>query len=162
MKFVIRIDDASMKRDIERRVQSMPNKTKLVLERLGVRMLRSTAMNFQRSGRQDSSVGMWDPLSPVTIALRRKGQRRSPKRLVASGRLKNSISTDVRGSKLAIGTNVEYAKFHQQNGVFGESIPIKVFGKASAQLAASPFLIFHKQDLKWLNRQIKREFGRGG
>lgn len=162
MKLKIRIDDRAMQEHLRRRIQEMPDKSKIVLQRLGVRMLRSVALNFTRSGRQDTTGGLWAPLSPVTVKMRKKGQRKSPKRLMATGRLRNSITFDVRGSELAVGTNVEYAKYHQQNGIFGESIPIRVFGKGHAQLPASPFLLFQKQDMKWVKRQITREFGRGG
>ena len=75
----------------------------------------------------------WKPLSPVTIAMRRgSGGARI---LQDSRRLYNSISAQVRGNGVAIGTNVIYAATQQ----FGRASN-RMFGRASAPIPARPFL----------------------
>lgn len=54
--------------------------------------------------------GEWRPLSPVTINRRRK---KSAKPLLDTGRLRNSITHEFDNNSARIGTNVEYAKYHQ-------------------------------------------------
>ena len=88
------------------------------LKQIGLYMLGSIEKNFEAEGRPIR----WIPLSPMTIAGRRKGK--SPygiKILSDTGNLRNSINLNVRedGSGVAIGTNVKYAPAHQ----FGSNVP---------------------------------------
>ncbi len=54
----------------------------------------------------------WRPLSPLTLRLRRKAGS-GAEILRDTGRLANSITHNVDGNTLEVGTNVEYAKHHQ-------------------------------------------------
>ena len=69
----------------------------------------------------------WLPLSPMTIALRRKGdesKNRDPMPLRDSGILYNSITFKIEGQTVYAGTNVDYAEKQQ----FGEgAIPPREF-----------------------------------
>ena len=114
------------------------------LRKTGVRMVRSIQMNFTKEGRPEK----WADLSPSTIERRRKGQRKNPKILQDTGRLKNSIAYDVdpAGNQVEVGTNVEYAN-DMQTG-------IHPYGK----IAARPFVMFQEIDIKRIIDDADREF----
>jgi phage gpG-like protein len=60
--------------------------------------------------------GKWKSLSPVTIFRRRGGgQSKSAKILQDTGRLRNSIVNDSSSKGAEVGTNVEYAKYHDSD-----------------------------------------------
>src|ERR1051325_6961054 len=79
------------------------------LKAAGAHMLGSIEKNFQAQGRPKR----WDPLSPRTLAGRRKGRRKKggPKILIDTARLKNSMGVKlVEGPAALVGTNVKYAR----------------------------------------------------
>ncbi len=91
------------------------------------KIVMKSIMNFMRSKvidhfrNEEGSTGKWQSLSPVTIALRRKGKGTGgPKILQDTGDLLNSIQGGTGGvseytSKYAkVGTTIFYAKFHEQ------------------------------------------------
>ncbi|WP_216640761.1 phage virion morphogenesis protein, partial [Thermus scotoductus] len=93
------------------------------------------------------------PLSPATLAkevrprdrLKRGGisaaaQRRVALRkpLVVTARLKNSISWKVAGSRIYVGTNLEYARIHQFGGYAGRGRKVYI--------PARPFLGLTEED----------------
>lgn len=90
----------------------------------GAYMLRSITKNFRQGGRRNGMSGAWRKLSPVTIAMRPKGQRASPKILIRSARLRNSTAFAVDRRRLAVGTNVRYAPLHHQGGRWGGAIRV--------------------------------------
>ncbi|MEQ8511226.1 MAG: phage virion morphogenesis protein [Algiphilus sp.] len=76
-------------------------------------------MNF--SAGQNPYGQPWEPLSPVTIANRRRG---SSVPLRDTGRLANSIEVVASLDSILVGTNVEYAGTHQwgaQQGQYGRT-----------------------------------------
>ena len=91
------------------------NKTKdlkVPLKRCGILMLSSIDKNFRAEGRPKR----WAPLSPMTIAMRRK-EGKEAKILQDTGRGKNSIVYKVvSNQKVQIGTNLGYMKIHQEGG----------------------------------------------
>lgn len=89
------------------------------LQRMGQRLVRSTAENFKNE--QSPEGEDWKPLAQITKALRRRGKKDGePKILQDSGRLRNSVTSQVTmnidKTSLEFGTNVEYAKTHQFGG----------------------------------------------
>ena len=140
------------------------------LKQIGLYMLGSIEKNFEEEGRPIR----WVPLSPITIARRRKGKSPYGIRILSdTGNLKNSVSFKVKedGSSVSIGTNVKYAPTHQ----FGSNIPkhvsLKKRSKALKMLRAGktkkatkmispffrvpkrPFLMFQEEDVEAI-RQI--------
>ena len=89
------------------------------LTRMGQRLVRSTAENFKNEQSPDGEP--WKPLAGITKALRRRGKKNGePKILQDSGRLRNSVTSQVTmnidKTSLEFGTNVEYGKTHQYGG----------------------------------------------
>lgn len=62
----------------------------------------------------------WRPLSPLTLRLRRGGGGQI---LSDTGRLAASITHNVVGDTVEIGTNVAYGQFHQ----LGRGVPFRAF-----------------------------------
>lgn len=82
--------------------------------------IKAEVDNAFRSG-QSPYGEPWAPLSPVTIARRRKN---SSVPLRDTGRLANSISVFADAHSVTVGTNVEYASTHQfgaRRGEFGKT-----------------------------------------
>src|SRR3990167_11349566 len=81
--------------------------TKKPLAKSLIYMMGSIKRNFVEQGRPVK----WQKLSPLTIALRRKGKgKRAPQILRDTGTLMNSITGEVRDDNTAIaGTNLSYA-----------------------------------------------------
>ncbi|GAI03168.1 unnamed protein product [marine sediment metagenome] len=89
---------------------------KIPLKRCGILMLRSIDKNFRAEGRPTR----WAPLSPMTIAMRRK-KGRGAKILQDTGHGKGSIVYKVvSNQKVQIGTPLDYMRKHQE----GDSIKI--------------------------------------
>jgi phage virion morphogenesis protein len=105
------------------------------MKRAGVLMLGSIGKNFDAQGRPDK----WSPLSQWTLDRRRK-EGKGAKILQETGRLKQSMSYKLEGdNEVAIGTNVEYAKLHNEGG------SLKV-GKRTAKIPKRTFLMFQEED----------------
>ena len=85
---------------------------KVPLKRCGILMLRSIDKNFRAEGRPTR----WAPLSPMTIAMRRK-KGRGAKILQDTGMGKGSITYEViSNQKVQIGTRRDYMRIHQEGG----------------------------------------------
>lgn len=85
---------------------------KVPLKRCGILMLRSIDKNFRAEGRPTR----WAPLSPITIAMRRK-KGRGAKILQDTGLGKGSITYEVvSNQKVQIGTRRDYMRIHQEGG----------------------------------------------
>ena len=91
------------------------NKTKnlrIPLKRCGILMLGSIDKNFRAEGRPKR----WAPLSPMTIAMRRK-KGRGAKILQDTGMGKGSMTYEVvSDQKVQIGTRRDYMRIHQTGG----------------------------------------------
>lgn len=86
---------------------------------IGRNLAENTRLRF-RDGRGPTGAS-WAPLSPVTLALRRKGGA-GAKPLLDTGRLANSITSQVGSNYVDVGTNVIYAAFQHfgaAKGAFG-------------------------------------------
>lgn len=87
---------------------------KHILEAIGFKVVRWIDQNFKQQGTE----ARWKPLSPNTIAGRRKGGGSGSAQILQdTGRLKQSFTVPrVTGRKAIIGggTNVRYASFHEE------------------------------------------------
>lgn len=85
---------------------------KIPLKRCGILMMRSIDKNFRAEGRPKR----WAPLSPMTIAMRRK-KGRGAKILQDTGMGKGSIAYEVvSNQEVQIGTPLDYMRIHQEGG----------------------------------------------
>lgn len=85
---------------------------KIPLKQCGILMLGSIDKNFRAEGRPNR----WAPLSPMTIAMRRK-KGRGAKILQDTGHGKGSIVYKVvSNQKVQIGTDLDYMRIHQEGG----------------------------------------------
>jgi len=85
---------------------------RIPLKRCGILMLSSIDKNFKAEGRPTR----WAPLSPMTIAMRRK-KGRGAKILQDTGMGKGSITYEVvSDQKVQIGTRRDYMRIHQEGG----------------------------------------------
>ena len=121
-------------------------------------MRGSIAETFAEEG---SPAGSWPALAPFTI--RKLGAAAAGhKLLIMSGRLRNSITHVIEGSRLIIGTNLVYAGIHQFGGYAGRSSPSpRTLSRHSARQAKGfhgpvgfrrpfipprPYLVFRPED----------------
>jgi phage virion morphogenesis protein len=124
------------------------------LRAAGVYMLGSIEKNFQQQGRPDK----WSPLSPRTLAGRRKGRRKKggPKILIDSARLKNSMGFRVvEGPAVEVGTNVIYGPRHHFGYPGGKK------GRGQAETPARPFLLIQDEDVRDIGEIFQRHIRRG-
>ncbi len=85
---------------------------RIPLKRCGILMSRSIDKNFRAEGRPKK----WAPLSPMTIAMRRK-KGKGAKILQDTGHGKGSIVYKVvSNQKVQIGTPLDYMRIHQKGG----------------------------------------------
>jgi len=89
--------------------------------------------------------GKWTPLNPKTLARRRQGKGRfSAKILQDTGRLRQSVVTELSQNQGKVGTNMDYARTHQK-GDSSRNIPQREFIWVSRQAADQLF----KRFIKW-------------
>ena len=94
------------------------------MAQIAQRMLLGTRRNFREGGRRNGAGGQWPALSPVTIAMRPKGQRARPRILVSTARLLNSIVAGSTPTQAVNGTTIPYASTHQQGGRWGHHVRV--------------------------------------
>ena len=121
------------------------------LKAAGAYMLGSIEKNFRAQGRPVK----WTPLSPQTLARRRKGRGKGKGQiLIDTARLKNSMSSRlVSVPGVEIGTNVQYA-LRQHFGYPGGT------GRGHSKTPARPFLLFQDEDITELGEIFKRHVRR--
>jgi len=112
--------------NILRRLSRMGQDRSALYDRWGLQVLNWVDRQFQSQGGQGGTP--WPRLSPNTIAARRGG---SSQILQDTGRLKSSFTHTLTGRGVSVGTNVEYASFHQ----FGTKGPYEIKPKRALALA---------------------------
>jgi phage virion morphogenesis protein len=120
------------------------------LKAAGTYAIGSIQRNFDEQGRPDK----WSPLSPRTLASRRKGKGGGgPKILIDRARLRNSINEKVHlaspDSYAEVGTNVVYAA-RQHFGYPGGS------GRGHSKTPARKFLMLQQEDFPRIERIFTR------
>ena len=119
---------------------------KKYLERLGHILSRETRNRFKNSVSPDNQK--WLPVSDLGLALRKfrhKKKSVNPKPLLDTGRLRSSINYEVKSDTVIVGTNVEYAKLHQEGG------QTKVFRNLTITVPKRQYLGISKQDEKLID-----------
>ena len=110
-----------------------------LLRSAGLLLLRSIDRNFQAGGRPKK----WAPRSPgYGLRMRKVGKEKT---LIVSGNLMNSITSQVEGDKLVVGSNLVYARIHQKGGMAGKGLKSKI--------PARPFLtVQDPEDVRRLSK----------
>lgn len=119
----VTLNDAEAKQFVINAGRKIDDTTKPMAQAM-MHMVRSVRQNFLAQGRPVE----WKPLSPLTIALRRKGRTKGmggPRILRDTGTLYNSIQPGRAGSlsgvinkgEARVGTNLLYAPLHQFGGL---------------------------------------------
>lgn len=116
-------------------VQTMLLKQKLKLQNLTPAMQAASIMlhrvvmdNFKAEGRPNK----WPPLSPVTLAIKRKKHGQLPPMLVDTGTLRRSVHNTFTSTEARVSTPVTYAKKHQLG---------------SGNVPARPFMVLPDSDV---------------
>jgi phage virion morphogenesis protein len=105
-----------------------------LLKIVGAYMLGSIDRTFREGG---SPANSWKPWAPSTV--KRFGKKAAGRKiLIGSGRLKNSITYQVQGNTVRIGSNLVYAAIHQMGGRAGRN--------RAANIPARPYLVFRPED----------------
>jgi phage virion morphogenesis protein len=116
----IEVEDSALRAWLTRLAQEAKD-LRPALDEIGAALRTSTFERFRAS--KEPSGESWRPLSPVTLALRRKGRGSGGARILwNSGRLANSISYRVGDRYVEVGTNTVYARtqhFGARKGAFG-------------------------------------------
>lgn len=116
MSVKIQIIKNEVKPAIEKLVRKLRDPS-AALRKLGILEVSQTKLRFRRE--QNPAGEQWQPLDSNTIR-----QKNSAVILRKSGILRSSINYAVQGtSRLFIGTNVKYGKFHQE----GKGVPERQF-----------------------------------
>jgi phage virion morphogenesis protein len=120
MNVAIEVHDSELRASFDRMLSAGQN-PQPYLRAIGDALTNSTRLRFNDSQAPDGSA--WAPLSPVTLALRRKGKGSGgAKPLLDTGRLRNSITSSVDANSVTVGTNVDYGAmqhFGAKRGEFG-------------------------------------------
>jgi phage virion morphogenesis protein len=138
-----------------------------LLKIAGEVMRSSVERTFREQG---SPAGSWAPLAQSTLKRGKGGVGR--KILIQSGRLKNSITYQVSGNVLTIGTNIRYAAIQQSGGVAGRREPSnrRKLGHVVDQhfgvhgplkwrrpvIPARPYLVFRPEDPQKITDAMQR------
>jgi phage virion morphogenesis protein len=131
-----------------------------VAAQVGEALVSSTIERFDSQRAPDGTP--WQPLAASTVAPRAKdftksGRIRKPaerrllgrKILIQSARLRNSISHQRTGTKVAIGTNVRYGRIHQLGGMAGRGRKVTI--------PARPYLGISEADQGEIRRILVQE-----
>jgi len=114
---------------------------------MGEIILSSVEMNFQQEGRYATAgswhggTERWQDLAPRTKEARaKKGKWPGKKLQMSQGGLASSITKQVRGDNLEIGTNKVYGAIHQFGGQAGRGRKVHI--------PARPFLVVQDEDVE--------------
>jgi phage virion morphogenesis protein len=129
----------------------------LLLEAIGEALVSGTIKRFQDE--EDPEGNKWQPSRRTLAAgskkaavkrdakgrilkgsgkIIKKGRKGGGKTLTDSARLRNSITSDVEGDTVLVGSNVKYSRIHQKGGKAGK--------KHKSVIPARPYLGMSKAD----------------
>lgn len=134
---------------------------------IGEGLVSSTIQRF--NDQRDPDGKAWQPHASATVlgalssksftkfgTLRKPAKRKleSRKILIQSARLRNSISSKVRGTTVAVGTNLIYARVHQLGGRKG------VDGGLKVNIPRRSFLGINDADQAEIKRTLEQHLGK--
>jgi len=100
------------------RLMPNPIKTREFLKRVGEQLRTETDMNFQRGGLEGEPK--WPAHKPATIQSKvRRGLKPPYRKLVETGRLRQSITVKASRDSVSVGSNLIYARIHNLGGKAG-------------------------------------------
>lgn len=108
------IKDLEARTELKQVAERMSEPQK-ALKECGLVLLRSIARNFKAGGR------------PVRWKKSKRAKREGGQTLVDTARLKKSVTMQVSGKKLIVGTNVKYAAIHHLGGRISQNVTVKKF-----------------------------------
>jgi phage gpG-like protein len=152
---------------LERKLKALREpQLRRVASSIGEQLVSSTIRRF--NDQRDPDGNAWKPHASATVraglskksftkfgTLRKPARRKLEGRkiLIQSARLRNSISSKVSGTSVAVGTNVIYARVHQLGGTKGTT------GKLKVNIPARPFLGINAEDQAEIKRMLERHVG---
>ena len=139
-------------------------------KRIGTRLVASVKRNFQAGGRPVK----WKPSQRANKKIKGK----SGKTLIDTGRLKDSVTFQIKDNTIEVGSNVEYAPIHQFGGkstmsqtvkehtrkinqAFGRQIPQRTVTvkrhkrNITVDMPARPFLMIQDEDREYMLDLVK-------
>lgn len=100
-----------LQRKFKKLAKKLKNRRKL-FNRIGVVLLNDVTKSFKDEAHEGKS---WKTLSPNTILRRRKGKGAGTARILQdTGKLKGSFAMKVGRDEVRVGSNVDYAPFHEE------------------------------------------------
>lgn len=124
-----------------------------VLEEIGHTATRAVKQNFKEGGRPQK----W----PVSF----RAQEQSGQTLLDTGNLRSSVSYDIRGKEVAVGSNVIYGPIHHFGGVIrakaAKSLAFTLTNgefvtKKSVTIPARPWLVLQDSTYKRFNNILRQ------
>lgn len=116
-----------------------------MLDEIGQALASTTTRRFRDS--VDPEGRPWQSLRPATIK-----QKGSSKPLIHHGHLRDSITHEVRGDRVAVGTRMIYGAIHQFGGQAGRRL--------AAKIPARPYLGLSADDAAEINDIAQRHIAR--
>jgi phage virion morphogenesis protein len=102
------IDDKELQYQFKKLIDRGTN-TRPLMQRLAQRLHFIVDENFEKEGRPRR----WRPLAPATIEERKRLGYWPGRILQRTGQLKRSITEKTTNNEAIVGTNLEYAEYHQ-------------------------------------------------
>lgn len=148
----ISVDTAQLDAALLRKA-SLLHDPSAMLEEIGILAERSVKQNFKAGGRPEK----WKPSA--------RARAQGGQTLVDTNNLQRSITHQISGGEVAIGTNVLYAPVHHFGTVIrakgAKSLRFEIPGVGwrtakSVTIPARPFLLLQAQDYKRINSIIRK------
>jgi phage gpG-like protein len=146
---------------VRERMKSMEN-WKSPLKVIAAVMYRGVILNFRTQGSR-AVPGGWKPLSPVTIAMRRKGRGHGgPRILQDSGALIQNVNPAATDSEATVTSNMPYSLAMQKGlprrpGMVAaytrrDGSKVKAHATTLARVPARPFMILNADDKRSIDK----------
>ncbi len=139
----IKVDDKEV-RQLLSQLQGKAEDMSPVMRSIAGVMLDAVEENFEKEGRPTK----WKPLSPATLAQRKREGKDTGKILQKSGQLAASISTKATSTSAMVGTNKRYAAIQHFGGKAGRGLKVTI--------PARPYMLLTDEDVEEIKDVILR------
>ncbi|MCA1492713.1 phage virion morphogenesis protein [Ensifer sp. NBAIM29] len=151
ISYKARLEDAAARAQLQSLIDRMENREGF-LKNVGEHLLNSVRDNFESESGPDGEK--WQPLSPVTIALReRRGIGRAPI-LRVSGRLVGSYNYRASNDDVRIGSSLVYAAIQHFGGEAGHGRKGKIPARPHLGISSADQEIILKIAEEWITSAI--------